>query len=499
MRVYLEMPIPLLFKEGNVRSCKIVLVVVLLISLLPGACSVGPKYRRPAAPVTPAFKEPPPDQWKEATPKDDTLRGDWWEMFGDPQLNALEAQVNVSNQSIAAAEAQFRAARAAVRVARAGLFPTVTVGGSATTTGSGSAGNRAVLGAGNVVRSGGGTFYSLPFDFSYEADVWGRVRRTVEAARATAQATAADTETIRLSTHAELALDYFELRGLDEEQTLFEQTVSDFEEALQLTLSRFNQGVASGVDVEQARTQLETARAQAIDLGVQRAQFEHAIAALTGKPPAELSIPRGSLSGGPPVIPVAFPSELLERRPDVAGEERRVAAANAQIGVAKAAYFPTISISASFGFTSSAIADLLSWPSRFWSIGPSFTETLFDAGRRRAAVAQAEASYDATVATYRQGVLTAFQDVEDNLAALRILADEAAQQDLAVQSAQRSVNLSRERYRGGIALYTEVIIAQNALLDNQRTAIGIRTRRMSASVLLVKALGGGWNVSELPK
>jgi NodT family efflux transporter outer membrane factor (OMF) lipoprotein len=295
-----------------------------------------------------------------------------------------------------------------------------------------------------------------------------------------------------------LALDYFELRGLDEQKQLFDQTVAGFEQALQLTTDRFNQGIASGVDVEQARTQLETARAQAIDLDVQRAQFEHAIAILIGKPPAELTLARGAIIGEPPVIPVALPSELLERRPDVAMTERQVASANAKIGVAKAAYFPTISLTGTGGFQSQALSTLLSWPSRFWSLGGSFSEILFDAGRRHALVAEAEAAYDTTVANYRQNVLTAFQDVEDNLAALRVLSDEAKQQSIAVESAQRSVDLSLARYRGGIAIYTEVITAQNALLENQRTAIGIRARRMTASVLLVKALGGGWNVSDLP-
>ena len=479
------------------------LVFCLLCFCFLSACSVGPKYKTPAAPVPPAFKEPPPDnfketdQWKPAVPQDDKLRGNWWEMFGDQQLNDLEAQVNVSNQNIAAAEAQFRAARAAVGAARSGLFPALTANGSATRTGG--SGNRSVLGAGNVVRSGGGTFYSLPLDISYEADVWGRVRKTIEAAAATAQENAADLETIRLTTHAELALDYFELRGLDEEERLFDQTVAGFEQALQLTTNRFNQGVVSEVDVDQARTQLETARAQTIDLGVQRAQFEHAIAIFTGKPPAELTLPRSAFTGEPPVIPVALPSELLERRPDVASAERRVAFANAEIGIAKAAFFPTISLSASGGFSSSKIISLLSWPNRFWSIGPAFTETIFDSGRRRAVVRQAEASYDATVAIYRQDVLTAFQDVEDNLAALRILSDEATQQGIANEAAQRSLDLTLIRYRGGITIYTEVITAQNALLADQRAAIGIRTRRMAASVLLVKALGGGWDRSQLPQ
>jgi len=480
------------------------LLLLLSCVFLLFSCSVGPKYKTPAAPVPPAFKEPPPanfkenGEWKQAAPQDDSIRGDWWEIFGDLQLNDLEAQVNVSNQTIAAAEAQFRAARATVRAARSGLFPTLMVTGSGTTTGSGAAGNRTVLGAGNVVRPGGGTFYTLPFDLTYEADVWGRVRRTIEAAAATAQATAADLETIRLSVHAELALDYFELRGLDEQHRLFEQTVTGFEQALELTMNRFQQGVVSAVDVEQARTQLETARAEELDLDVQRAQFEHAIAILTGQPPAELTLARGAISGEPPAIPVALPSELLERRPDVAAAERRVASANSQIGVAKAAYFPTISLNATAGLASSKISSLLSWPNRFWSIGPAFSEVLFDAGRRRALVAEAEATYDSTVATYRDNVLSAFRDVEDNLAALRILSDEAAQQNIAIESAQRSVDLSLERYRGGIAIYTEVITAQNALLANERVAIGIRTRRMTASVLLIKALGGGWNISQLP-
>jgi NodT family efflux transporter outer membrane factor (OMF) lipoprotein len=419
-------------------------------------------------------------------------------MFSDPQLNELEAQVNISNQTIAAAEAQFREARAAVRAARSGLFPTLTLGGSVTRTGGGSGGNRAIVGAGNTVHAGGGTLYSLPLDLSYEVDAWGSVRRMIEATSDTAQASAANLETIRLSSHAELALDYFEMRGLDEQKRLFDQTVAGFQQALQLTTDRFNQGIASGVDVEEARTQLETARAQSIDLDVQRAQFEHAIASLIGKPPAELTLPRGAIIGEPPVIPVALPSELLERRPDVAMAERQVASANAQIGVAKAAYFPAISLVATGGFQSQALSSLISWPSRFWSLGGSFSELLFDAGKRHALVAEAEATYDSTVANYRQSVLTAFQDVEDNLAALRVLSDEEAQQNIAVESSQRSLDLSLARYRGGVAIYTEVITAQNTLLDNQRTAIGIRARRMSASVLLVKALGGGWSVADLP-
>jgi NodT family efflux transporter outer membrane factor (OMF) lipoprotein len=408
-------------------------------------------------------------------------------------LNSLEEQVDISNQTIAAAEAQFRAARAAIRVARSGLFPTLTASANSTIA---SVGPSRQIGTGKG--SGTGTIYTLPLDFSYEADLWGRIRKTVQAQVATAQATAADLETARLSVHSELALDYMELRGLDDQQRLFDATVAAYEQALQLTTNRYNQGVVSGVDVAQAQTQLETARAEKIDLGVARAAFEHAIATLIGKPPAELTISPAVLVAGPPSIPVSIPSQLLERRPDIAAAERRVASANAQIGAAKAAFFPTLTLDAAGGFANSKLSSLLSWPSRFWSIGPSLVETVFDAGRRGAFVKETEAVYDSTVAAYRQEMLIAFQDVEDNLAALRILSEEAAQQDIAIQSAQRSLDLATNRYRGGVASYLDVITAQNALLANQRTGIGIQVRRMSASVLLVKALGGGWNSSELP-
>jgi NodT family efflux transporter outer membrane factor (OMF) lipoprotein len=454
-----------------------------LIVLILASCSVGPKYRTPTAPVPDTFKELA--GWKQAQPQEDVLRENWWELFNDPQLNALEEQVNVSNQTIGIVEAQFRAARATIGVVRSGLFPTVNAGLSVLTSRtSGDSSNR--------------TSYVLPLQLSYEADVWGRIRRIIEAQVASAQASSADIETARLSIHAELAVDYFELRGLDEQQRLLLATVAEYEQALQLTTNRYNQGVVSGVDVAQAQTQLETARAESIDVGVARAQFEHAIATLTGKPPVELSIAIGTLAGEPPAIPIGVPSALLERRPDIAAEERRVAVANAQIGVAMAAFFPTITLSATGGLQSSRVGSLLSFPSRFWSIGPSLAQTVFDAGRRRAITAAAQAIYDSSVATYRQNVLTAFQDVEDNLAALRILAEESAQRDIAVQSAQRSLDLANNRYRGGVANYLEVITAQTALLENQRIAIGIRVRRMIASVLLVKALGGGWSTSELP-
>ena len=441
------------------------------------SCSVGPKYRTPPAPVPTAYKETA--GWKQAQPNDDVLREKWWEMFNDPQLNALEEQVDVSNQNIAFAEAQFRAARSAISVVRSGLFPTLTVGA-------------------NSLTGRSTTAYIIPAQLSWEADVWGRIRSGVAAQIANTQASAADVENARLSIHSELALAYFELRGIDEQQRLFEATVAAYEQALQLTINRHKQGIVSGVDVAQAQTQLETARAQAIDLGVSRAQFEHAIASLIGKPPADLTIEPGVIAAEPPPIPVGLPSALLERRPDVASAERQIALANAQIGVATAAFFPTITLAATGGLQTSRLGGLLSWPSRFWALGPTLAQTVFDAGRRRALTAQAEAIYDSTVAAYRQNVLTAFQEVEDNLAAIRILTEEQTQQDIATRAAQRSLDLTNNRYRGGIASYLEVITAQNALFANQRSAIDIRVRLMGASVLLVKALGGGWSASELP-
>jgi NodT family efflux transporter outer membrane factor (OMF) lipoprotein len=346
--------------------------------------------------------------------------------------------------------------------------------------------------SGGSSQTGTATVYQVPIDFTWEADLWGRVRRDIEANVANAQASAADVEALRLSLQAELAVDYFQLHGLDEQKRLLDSTVADYEKALQITVNRHDQGVASGADVAESQTQLETARAQAIDLGVARAEFEHAIAILTGKAPADLTIAQGPISVPPPVIPLAVPSELLERRPDIAAAERRVAAANAQIGVATAAYFPSLGLSASGGFESTTLATLFSLPNRFWSLGPSLLATVFDGGRRRAAVAEAEANYDATVAAYRQSVLTAFQSVEDNLAAVRILADEATQQAAATAAAERSLAITRNRYQAGIATYLEVITAENAAYVNQRNSVDLRVRQMTASVNLIRALGGGW-------
>jgi NodT family efflux transporter outer membrane factor (OMF) lipoprotein len=444
------------------------------------------------------FKErPSPDstlaaEWQAAQPRDDVVRTRWWEAFQDPLLSSLEEQVAISNQTVAQAEAQFRAARAAIRTARADLFPTVTAGAFATRSLSSSTRGRVPVAVGTIVD------YQLPIDFSYEADLWGRVRRSVEASVATAQATSADVQTALLSSRAELALDYFELRGLDAQIGLLRTTIAAFERALQLTQARYDQGVASGVDVAQAQTQLDTTRVQATDLQVARAQFEHAIAMLAGKAPADLTIPAAAIEIPPPAIPITLPSRLVERRPDVAAAERRVAAANAQIGVAEAAFFPTLALTASGGVESSRLPTLLTLPSRFWAIGPSLVETVFDAGRRRSLKEQAVANYDLTVAVYRQNTLTAFQDVEDNLAALRVLADEALQARDAVAAANRSLELANNRYIGGVTTYLEVITAQTAALANQITAVNVLTRRMTASVLLIRALGGGWTTADLP-
>ncbi|HEX4496983.1 MAG TPA: efflux transporter outer membrane subunit [Thermoanaerobaculia bacterium] len=474
----------------------------MIFGLLAAACTaVGPNYKKPSVETPGGFKEPPPDGWKRAQPSDAALRGKWWELYGDPALNVLEDQVSVSNQSLAQAEAQFRGARAAVALARAGLFPTVTAGANATRSSSATSrtGTAISTPTGTVATGGGAaTVYQVPIDFTWELDLWGKVRRNIEANVATAQASAADVENVRLSLQTELADDYFQLHGLDEQKQLLDSTTKEYAAALKITSNRHDQGVASGADVAEAETQLETARAQAIDLGVSRTQLEHAIAILTGKAPVDLTISEAPIKFAPPVVPVGVPSELLERRPDIAGAERRVAAANAQIGVAQAAYYPTLSLSASGGFESSTLGKLFSLPSRFWSVGPGLLGTLFDGGARHAVVEQAEANYDATVAAYRESVLEAFQTVEDNLSALRVLAAEATQQMAATAAAERSLALTRNRYNSGIATYLEVITAENAAYANERNDVDLRVRQMTASVNLIKALGGGWTTGDLP-
>jgi len=459
--------------------------------LMLTGCAVGPKYHPPVVQAPSAYKEV--GDWRPAQPNDQNLGGSWWTIFEDPQLDALEQQVNVGNQNLKAAEAQFQQSRAVLRYYRADYYPTVTAGPSATRT-------RVSANAptGSTLRGATYNNFVLPFDFSYQADVWGRIRKNVESYREQAQASAADLATVNLSMHADLALDYFQARSLDSEEQLLNSTVKQYEQALELNETRFQGGIASEVEVEQAKTQLQTTRAAAIDVGVLRAQYEHAVAILIGKPPAEFSLPPLPLTAPPPHVPVSVPSELLERRPDIAAAERRVASANAQIGVAKSAYYPLISLGASGGFQSSAITTLLNGPSGLWSVGLSAVGTLFDGGRRRSLNDQARAAYDFQVAAYRENVLTGFQQVEDNLAAVRILENEAKVQDEAVVAAQKSLDLSVTRYKGGVTSYLEVITAQSAALADEVTAVNILGRRMANTVLLIQALGGGWDRSTLP-
>ncbi|HET6976397.1 MAG TPA: efflux transporter outer membrane subunit [Pyrinomonadaceae bacterium] len=476
-----------------------ILGIVLIGLVLFKSCDKAPKYSKPTVATPPAYKEITPDtfketnDWKFARPNDSVIRGKWWEMFNDPQLNSLEEQLHTANQNIALADANFRAARALVKESRSQLFPTVTTSPSitfsqqsgATSSSNFSAGRRNVL-------------YSLPFDATWEPDFWGRIRNSVIASASEAQATAADLQNVRLSVEAELAFDYYQLRSLDAEKRLLDTTIAAYQQQLELTRVRFETGIASDEDVAQAETQLKTTEAQATDLGIARAQFEHAIAVLTGQAPATLSLPNSPLDTQPPAIPVGLPSQLLERRPDIAAAERRVAEANAEIGVTKAAFYPSLTLGATAGFESTSIASWFTWPARFFSLGPTLSQTLFDKGRRKAATEFARAQYDGTVASYRQTVLTAFQEVEDNLAALRILSRELEQQNEAVAASQRALSLATERYKSGIDSYLNVITAQATLLNNQRTAVNLQMQQMTASVELIKALGGGWNTSNLP-
>jgi NodT family efflux transporter outer membrane factor (OMF) lipoprotein len=477
----------------NPRQSPGVAVLLAIAALQLSGCEVGPNYHPPVVQAPPAYKEV--GDWKPAQPNEENLGGTWWTIFQDPLLDALELQVNVSNQNLKAADAQYRQARAVLRYSRADYYPTVTAGPSATRTRVSN--NRPPLSS----TFDGITYndFVLPFDFSYQADVWGRVRRTVESYREQAQASAADLATVNLSMHADLALDYFQARSLDAEEQLLLSTVTQYEQALKLTDSRYRGGTASEVEVQQAKTQLRTVQAAAIDVGVLRAQYEHAVAILVGKPPAEFGLPPLPLTAPPPHIPVGLPSELLERRPDIAAAERRVAATNAQIGVAKSAYYPLINLGASGGFESSSITILLNGPSGLWSVGGSAVMTVFDVGRRRSLTDQALAAYDYQVAAYRENVLTGFQQVEDNLAAVRVLENEAKVQDEAVVAAQRSLDLSIKRYKGGVTSYLEVITAQNAALTDEVTAVNILGRRMANTVLLIQALGGGWDRSSLPR
>ncbi len=472
---------------------------LLALLLVSAGCTVGPNYKRPAAVAPPAFKEQPPANfkeaeaagWKQSQPGDAYSKGRWWELYNDAALNALEEQVSVSNQNVLQAEAQYRQAKSAVRVARAALFPAVTIGASITAAGPGGA----TVSSG---ASGNRTDFSLPVNVSWEPDLWGNIRRGVTASADSAQSQAASVGNARLLYQAELAQDYFGLHGNDGVAELLTRTQASYEEYLTLTQNRFSAGIASDLDVAQAESQLYEVQSELIDLGVQRAAFEHAIAILTGQAPAALTIPAVTLTGTPPPVPLGVPSELLERRPDIAIAERQVAAANEQIGIAMAAFYPNLNLTGSVGLDSSSLAKWFTWPSRFWSVGPQLAETLFDAGRRRGVVAEQRAAYDATVAGYRETVLTAMQQVEDNLAALRILEGEADKTQQTIQSAKRALDISSAQYRAGTASYLTVITSQATLLGADESAATLLTRRLTASVLLIEALGGGWNASQLP-
>ncbi len=514
--------------------------------LVLASCNPAPNYAKPPAPTPSAFKEAPPEAykegagWKLAQPGDDKIGGQWWTLYKDPQLSALEEQVAVSNQTIKQAEANFRASRSLVVSARSALFPTVSASpsysnsrissttrgtyivGSGTTTTSGSTtgttgtttssgGTTAGTTTGTTGTTSGGTTtgtttavggtstssiintFSVPLDISYTVDLWHKVRNQIAANSYSAQASAADIGTAALSIHSTLAQDYFEIRALDAQRQILEDTLANYRQTLELTKTLFNAGIDSEEEVVQAQTQVDTTTAQLTDLGVARSTYEHAIAVLIGKPPAEFSLAPAPFLPQPPEIPLAQPSELLERRPDIAATERLVASANATIGVARAAYYPNLTLSASGGFETSHFLQWFNWPSRFWSLGPSLADTLYEGGARRAATEQAEANYDSAVANYRQTVLTAFQAVEDNLSTLRILAEEVRQEQTAVNSASRYLDLSLTRFKAGVDSYLNVITAQNTLLTNRETELQIQLRQMTASVQLVMALGGGWD------
>jgi NodT family efflux transporter outer membrane factor (OMF) lipoprotein len=462
-------------------------VFIGLLSLL-SACATK-TYVPPEVLTPPAFKENA--DWKPGAPADAALRGPWWEAFGDEHLNRLESQISVSNQTLRQAQARFEEARASVRGARSALYPQVTAAPTAAW----------VKPSGNRAISSFHDNYAdllLPASVTYEADVWGRIRNSVEASRTAAQATAADLELVNLSLHAELAVDYFLLRGFDRERELLDSAVTAYERALELTGNRFRGGLASQADVALAETQLETTRAQAVDIGVARSSVEHAISVLVGVPAASFTLPPATGTHTPPAVPVGLPSDLLERRPDIASAERRVASANAEVGVTSAAFYPIFALTGVGGFESSSLTNWISGLSSFWTIAPSLIVTVFDGGRRRAASAQAKAAYEEASGAYQQSVLVALREVEDQLSALRILSDEAAIQQRAVDAAQRSLQQATLRYRGGLVSYLEVAVAQSVALQNERVAVGLLTRRMAASVLLIKGLGGGWNVSTLP-
>jgi NodT family efflux transporter outer membrane factor (OMF) lipoprotein len=477
-------------------------VVCAVLALGCTSCNLAPKYQRPPTTVPAAFKEAPAAAdadgaaWKAANPRDDSVRSNWWEQYGDPDLNALEQQVRISNQTIRAAEANYRVSRALVVQARASLFPTLSA--SPAVTRSRSSQNYSSSG------SGGGTGavvnnFNAPLDASYTVDLWGRIRNTVSASEFSAQASAADLATAVLGTQVALAEDYFELRALDEQRRILTETVSSYRQTLDLTASLVRNGIDSDEDLAIAQSQYDTVVTQATDVGVSRTQVEHAIAVLIGKPPSDLSISATAFLPNVPANPQAIPSDLLERRPDIAAAERQVAAANAQIGVARTAYFPNLTLNGAAGYQSSNSSNWFAWPSRFWSVGPQIGATIFSVGSLRGVNDQAKAAYDQAVANYRQTVLAAFQAVEDNLAALRILAVEEKQERTAVASAEHYLALAQTRFKAGIDSSLNVAIAQNAVLTNRETWVQVQLREVNASIALVAALGGGWDASQLPK
>ena len=486
------------------RTAELAFPIATIALVLLSGCMVGPKYSKPSVPMAPGYKESPPasfkedDGWKVIQPSDAQLKGNWWELFGDPQLNALEAKVEGANQTLKMADANFRAARANIGFYRASEAPTIGVAPSISTVRDSA--NQPYLSK-TIINNGNGDFV-LPLELDYEIDLWGRIHRQVTAAREQAQASAADLANTRLSLQAELAIDYMEVRSADAQIKLLSDTVKAYTDAVNLTSDRYEGGVSPLSDLTEARTQLDSARVIETDISVMRAQYEHAIAILIGVPPARFTLAPTPLNLDPPKmpdIPGTLPSQLLERRPDIALSERQMAAANEQIGIAQAAFYPTLSLNAVAGLQGTSAVNWLTWPSRFWAVGPTFSETLFDAGRRRAVRRTASANYDATVANYRQTTLTAFQQVEDNLAALRILEVEAQQQHESTDSAEQSLDLSQSRYEGGADSYLQVIIWQTAALNDERNDIDIMRRRVEASVILIKALGGGWNTGQLPR
>jgi len=467
-------------------------MAALLVSL--AACKAGPDYQRPAVATPAAYKELA--GWKPSQPQDAMSRGPWWSVYRDPVLDGLEQQVQVSNQNLRAAEAAYRAAVAVVRAAEAALFPTLTLNGQSTRSKSSARGSGTSLGGAQQPVSQ----YELTLGASWDIDLWGRIRRTIEGNIASAQATAADLASARLSAQAALATAYLQLRVEDALKKLLEDAATAYTRSLEIVRNKYNAGTAARSDVAQAETQLESTQAQAINVGVQRAQLEHAIAVLIGKPPADFAIaPVATLAPEIPAMPPGVPSALLERRPDVAAAERQVAAANAQIGVAIAAYYPDLTLSASVGYLSNQMASLFQASNRLWSLGPQAAETVLDFGARGAQVDQARANYDQGVANYRQTVLAAFQQVEDELATLRILADQAKVQAVAVRSAQEAERLIFNQYKAGTVDFTSVVTAEVAALSNEETALNIVQSRLVASVALIQALGGGWDASRLPR